>query len=317
MLVKQFKLLFIISLVSLLISGCSSTDSIKQSFKGNISLKQARYGHAAVNDGDKLYVFGGSNKRGFLSDIEIIDPSTQTSELLKDKLIPRRYFSAVWDGAHSIYILGGMSYENRQYRQEPRVEVFNTLTKEVTFVSSLSRATRLNSAVYKDGKIYNFGGSYIEDRKRTVTDLVAVYDVATNVWTKATAMPTAKETKAFVQGDYIYVLGGYDYKTGLDTFERYDPQSNEWTTLPTLPTKISAHSVTVAKNKLFVFGDYKELNLHYSYDFDSQVWQKLDVGFKPSRHNAATTMVDTIYVIGGNTGGSGPFLDYVQVFDVE
>lgn len=317
MLAKQFKLLFIVTLVVLFMSGCSSTGTIKKSPIDNISLKQARFGHAMVNDGNKLYVLGGGYKRGFLSDIEIIDPSTQTTEVLKGKLIPRRYFSAVWDGEHSIYIIGGVSDENRQYRRESRVEVFNTLTKEVTFASSLPRATRLNSAVYKDGKIYNFGGSYVRNKKRKVTDLVAVYDIATNAWSKGVAMPTAKETKAFVKDDYIYVLGGYNYKTGLDAFERFDPQSNEWTTLPALPTKISAHSVTVAKDKLFVFGDYNELNLNYSYDFDSQVWQKLDVGYKPSRHNASTTLVDTIYVTGGNTGGNGPFLDYVQVFEVE
>lgn len=317
MLTKQIRFVFILALISLFISGCSSTSSIKQKVTDNMSLKQARFGHAMVNDGQKLYVIGGGNKGDFIADIEIIDPKTQTVEVLKGKLIPRRYFSAVWDGEHSIYIIGGASYENRRYRLEHRVEVFNTLTKEVTFVSSLPLPTRLNSAVYKDGKIYNFGGSYVRNKRRKVADLVAVYDVASNVWTKAATMPTAKETRAFVKGDYIYLLGGYNYRSGLDTFERFDPKLNEWTTLPALPRKISAHSVSVVEDKLFVFGDYNELNLNYSYDFNSQVWQKLDVGYKPSRHNAATALADTIYVTGGNIGGNGPFLDYVQVFAVD
>ena len=84
-----------IAFLIVLITGCS-TQTITQN-KPKV-LNSARYGHAVVNDNNNIYVFGGSNKQGFLSSIEIINPKSGKHLVLENKLIPRRYFSAVWDG---------------------------------------------------------------------------------------------------------------------------------------------------------------------------------------------------------------------------
>jgi len=301
------------SLILLLISlvGCAS-QPIDQT--GQLALKKARYGHAVVNDGNKIYVIAGANKTGFLADIEIIDPSTGKIKVLSKKVIPRRYFSAVWDGEHSIYIVGGVSIQNKKFRYEKRVEIFNTQTNEISFAAPLPAPTRINSAVFLDENIFVLGGSYPKNKKLTATALLMVLDLKTNKWLRAANMPTAKTTRAVVKDDFIYVIGGYNRDSSLDVFERFDPKNNHWISLPSLPAKISAHSVSVIKNKLFVFGDYKNLTSTYSYDFDTKKWQQLDLNYKASRHNATTTLGENTYVIGGNTGGSGPFLDYIQIF---
>ncbi|WP_143764299.1 Kelch repeat-containing protein [Cognaticolwellia mytili] len=77
---------------------------------------------------------------------------------------------------------------------------------------------------------------------------------------------------------------------------------------------MSAHSVSLVHNKLLVFGDYTNLSSVYAYDFNTEQWQKLNVNYKASRHNATTTVSDMTYVIGRNIGGSGPYLDYIQQF---
>lgn len=295
----------------MMLSGCSTKPSINT---GSLSLETPRLGHAAVNDGRKIYVLAGSNKSGFLSDIEIIDPVTREIQVLKNKLIPRRYFSAVWDGKSSIYILGGISYAFGTPRYENRVEVFNTLTQEVSFTTSLPLPTRINSAVFLDERIFVFGGAYPQEGKLAPTAKVAVFNTKTQRWFRASDMPTAKTTRAVVKGSNIYVVGGYDRKTSLNVFEKFDPRSNKWESLPPMPVGISAHSVTVVKDKLFVFGDYSNLQSTYSYDFKNEQWEKIEIGYKASRHTAATTLADVTYVIGGNTGTSGPFHDYIQIF---
>jgi len=312
MLISTTKHLLPILLLSLLLlGGCSTTPPVDSE---SFSLKSPRFGHAVVNDGQNVYVIAGSNTSGWLSDIEIIDPSTKQIEVLKDKLIPRRYFSAVWDGEHSIYIVGGISCEDGKYRFENRVEVFNTQTQEVTLAPNLPFPTRINSAVLLDKKIFVLGGAGRKEGKLTATPVVVALDLTKQKWLRAANMPTAKSTKAVVKDNFIYVVGGYDHKNSLNVFERFDLKSNTWESLPAMPAEISAHSTVVVKDKLFVFGNYHDMDATYSYDFSTKQWQELDIGYKASRHTAATTLHDTTYVIGGNTGGAGPYHDYIQTF---
>ncbi|MBA6233783.1 MULTISPECIES: Kelch repeat-containing protein [unclassified Colwellia] len=297
----------------IILAGCSLKSDLNSE---SLSLSTARYGHAAVNDGSKIYVLAGANKSGFLSDIEIIEPLLGKKEILKNRLIPRRYFSAVWDGKHSIYILGGVSIEDKKFRYEKRVEVFNTITHEVSFAQPLPAPTRINSAVFLNGSVFVFGGGYPSKEQITASPIVAVLNIAQKKWVRAADMPTAKTTRAVVRDGLIYVVGGYDRTSSLDVFERFDPQLNKWESLPTMPEGISAHSLTIVKDKLFVFGNYNNLNSTYSYDFLTYEWELIDIGYKASRHNATTTLGDTTYVIGGNTGTKGSFLDYIQEFSL-
>lgn len=295
----------------MVLAGCSSKSDVEPDA---LSLSTARFGHAAVNDGEKLYVLAGGSKSGFLSNIEIIDPILGTTKVLHNKLIPRRYFSAVWDGKHSIYLLGGVSFKNKELSFEKRVEVFNTITHEVSFAQPLPLPTRINSAVFLNGNIFVFGGSYPNKGKLKASPVVAVLKIAQKKWLRAADMPTEKETRAVVKDGLIYVVGGYDGTSSLNVFERFDPQLNKWQSLPSMPVGISAHSLTLIKNKLFVFGNYNDLKSTYLYDFQTQTWKNIDIGYRASRHNATTTLGDTTYVIGGNTSSKGSFLDYIQTF---
>ena len=308
---KNNTALFCLIFFVIVLTGCSSKSTLKTE---PLSLSTARYGHAAVNDGKNIYVLAGANKSGFLSDIEIINPVLGLTQVLKNKLIPRRYFSAIWDGKHSIYILGGVSIKNKKFSFEKRVEVFNTITHQVSFAKPLPAPTRFNSAVFLNDRIFVFGGAYPKKGKLTASPIVAVLDITKGKWLRAANMPTAKTTKAIAKDGLIYVVGGYDRVSSLDVFERFDPQSNTWEQLPAMPVKISAHSLTVIDDKLFVFGNYNDLNSTYSYDFITHEWETIDIGFKGSRHNATTTLGDTTYVIGGTKSSKGPFLDSIQTF---
>ncbi|WP_407919549.1 kelch repeat-containing protein [Cognaticolwellia mytili] len=161
-------------LVTLTLSGCATQPVAGTN---SFSLKTARYGHAAVNDGNKIYVIAGSNKANFLSGIEIIAPKTKEIQVLADKIIPRRYFSAVWDGHHSIYIIGGISLQNKQYKYEDRVEIFNTQTHEVTLGKNIPVSARINTAVFSNKRIFVLGGAHPKNRKLTATSLIAMLDI--------------------------------------------------------------------------------------------------------------------------------------------
>jgi len=295
----------LISLIA--IAGCSSTQN-------ELSLNEKRYGHAVVNDSKKIFVFAGSNRSGFLGDVEIIDPSTGHIEVLSNHVIPRRYFSAVWDGNQSIYLIGGISRKDGVGRLENRVEVFNTKTYEVTQAKPIPSPTRINTAVWLNDRIYVIGGTEFYKRRLTPSAQTLSYNPKLDEWSKHANMPTAKTTRAVAKDGYIYTIGGYDRWAAINVFERYDPDADQWHTLDPLPFNVSAHSATILGDDLYIFGDYKRLTATYSYNFTTQKWKNITIGYKASRHNAATTIDDTIYVIGGNVAGNGPFLDYIQKF---
>tara|TARA_Y100000310_G_scaffold298256_1_gene332059 strand:+ start:802 stop:1788 length:987 start_codon:yes stop_codon:yes gene_type:complete len=319
----KFRILFI---VLLFITGCNATppsepigNPVGSPTAGSqeFTLAEARYGHSVANDGDKIYVFGGTTNDGFSGDIEIIDPQTKKSQLLKNKLIPRRYFSAVWDGKESVYIIGGMSLESRRPYLQSAVEVFNTRTHEVTQAPSHTRATRMNTAVYSDDKIYVFGGTTAGAGLRKGLKHVAwvsVYDTKTQQWTESDDMPLAFATEAVVYKNAIYLAGGFNGRKQFDTFYEFTPASSQWRELTPLPVETSAHSMTIINNNLYTFGNYDEMEQTLRYNFDTGHWSNANLPLAPRRHTASTTLGNDIYVIGGTEGRSGLFIDSVQIF---
>jgi N-acetylneuraminic acid mutarotase len=328
------KYFFVLCLISLLgLGGCASRapdgkapDAVSEvdnqpspttKSARTLTLNTARFSHATASDGHKLYVFAGYGKTGFLTDVEIIDPKTGEIEVLTNKVLPRRYFSAVWDGQHSIYLLGGISLIDDSVTLEPTVEVFDTLTHEVTFATPLPLARRDSSAVYLDGQIYLFGGSdySVANGFEPIPSTLAMrYDIASENWLPITDMPTAKATRVFTKDGMIYLLGGTRFMTPMTVFEQYDPRHDSWQTLPALPRPLSTHSLVPYGQKLLVFGSDDELDLTYSYDFELAKWQKTDIGYFPSSQNTATLLGNTIYVIGGTAGKGQAFVDYIQQF---
>lgn len=313
----QWRILYI-GIFLLFIFACASP--YKGTANHDFSLPQGLYGHAVVNNGEKLFVFGGSGNRGFTRDIYIVEPNTRTIEHLSDTLLPRRYHSAVWDGQDSIYILGGVSLLNKRLSLQPSIEVYDIPSKKVTIIGEMPVPRRFGSAVFIDGKIIVSGGEMFSrqpnDRVKA-TDTVAIYDISANTWKKGADLPYPQSTRTVVLNQEIYAIGGFNGSVASDHFARYNYQTAQWLSLPALPQVLSAHSVVANQGKIYTFGDYQDLSASYVYDATLQTWQKTNFNYQPSRHNAATVLNNIIYVIGGNIGPSGPFLNTIQTFPIE
>lgn len=282
-----------------------------------LKLQTPRYGHASATDGEHIFVFAGSIGNKFLSDVEIINPINGTVKVLKDKVISRRYFSAVWDGKDSIYLIGGVSKKENTSRIENRVEIFNIHSFEVTLGPSIPAPRRNARAVLIDDRIYVLGGSNASGKRNEPlksTGLNAAYDMTANKWIKLADMPTAKSTSPITRNGLIYVAGGFNHQSALNVFERFDPKTNQWQSLAKLPHPVSAHSAVYAQNKLYLFGDYQKLNSALMYDFDKEVWSEPKFNYQASRHNTAVVFGNTLYVIGGNINSKGESLDNIQRF---
>jgi hypothetical protein len=312
-----FSFVVLILLTSLM--GCTSIPSIpsKESLLTSqaftLKLNHGRYGRAIVNNGEHIFVLGGSGKHGLLSNLEIIDPKTGTIEQINNVFIPRRYHTTVWDGKDSIYIMGGMSAftygKKRRLLREPRMGVFDIPSRQSKIIGQILGANRLGSVQYHNDKIFFIGGS----QQNSATSTVGIYDVTKDKWQLAEKMPTPKDTKTTQRGQYLFTIGGYNGKSPLNVFERYNISTGKWQSLASIPQKLSAHSVVVFDNKIVSFGDYTRLDNTLIYDFKTQAWHQTTIGYLPIRHNAATVLNNRIYVIGGNTDGSGSSRHYSSI----
>ena len=301
----------------ILMAGCSSVpnkESLLTQQTSSLKLNTGRYGHAVVNNGSHIFVLGGSSKQGLLSNIEIINPQTGAIEQITNTIIPRRYHTAVWDGKDSIYIMGGMSpvmvKNKRRLIRDPRIEVFDIPSRQTKIIGLMPEPKRFGSAQYHDGQVFFVGGS----NRKSTTSTVGIYDVKLGKWKLTASMPTAKDTKTVQNGQYLYTIGGYYGKSALKVFERFDMSTGKWQSLPPIPQDLSANSVVVFDDKIYSFGDYSKLDNTIVYDFKTAAWHQTQVGYLPSRHNAATVLNNKIYVIGGAVAGSGSHLDTIQVF---
>lgn len=93
-----------------------------------------------------------------------------------------------------------------------------------------------------NGKVYVMGGQRTDSgvTPGPVTDVVEVYDPATNTWAAATSLPTARMgLSAVAMNGRIYAIGGSADGFGtqaVGTVEEFDPTTNLWTTRNPMPT---------------------------------------------------------------------------------
>lgn len=148
--------------------------------------------------------------------------------------------------------------------------------------ASIPVARRLAAAFTINGKGYVCCGLYSTSSR--LKDLWE-YDPNSDSWTQKADFPGAERYGPyhFALGDYGYVgmgnLGSADGPYANDAY-RYDPTSNEWSSIPTLPD-LARHGTAsfVMNGKAYVFGG-KESNLLFSpdlwcFDPNTQLWTLL------------------------------------------
>ena len=276
-------------------------------------LLNARYGAAAVSDGDYIYVIGGANsQRVCLDDIERFNVRTKLSEHYGRLHTARRLHGAVLaDG--KIYVLGG-------YRdllpQAPAadaftdsVEIIDLATGKINEGPPMPVAKAQFAAAFVDGKIYTIGGIL----KRGVsliaivsTNTAEVYDLATAKWSKGIPMPTPRQSPAVVVTGFIVVPGGQSGVRQVTDVEVFNPREKIWRILPKLDQPVSMHSVVFLDHYLFLF----DRNRVTAYELNTKEAATYPLDYRAARFTAAVVNQGKIYVLGGSLATSDPTEDY-------
>jgi N-acetylneuraminic acid mutarotase len=142
------------------------------------------------------------------------------------------------------------------------------------------------------------------------------YTVATDTWVSLTSMPTPRRgLGAAVIGNALYAIGGSSGTAPcsgapLATVERYDIDTDTWTTVAPLPSPRSDLAAYAHGGKIYVFGgctgsQFAVVGDVDVYDVASDTWSTAPADMPTARSSmyAAGARGGTVYVIGGQVGG--------------
>lgn len=213
---------------------------------------------AAVLNG-KIYVAGGFTAnvhKGPVDGFYVYDPATDRWRTLAPLSSPRGSPGlAAVDG--KIHIIGGRGADQKTIALH---EVYDPATNRWSRAAGLPLARDHFGIVAVDGRIHVFGG-----RTGATVDNVTrhdVFDPATGRWQTAAPMPTARSSGAYTvyRGLILYAGGECKNAATHETFdenEAYDPSTDRWRTLATLPVGLHAFSAgTVGDVAYFLGGNH-------------------------------------------------------------
>ena len=178
--------------------------------------------------------------------------------------------------------------------------------------------TEVTAAVLEDD-IYVIGGF---DESGQVTDIVEVYNIANNTWSR-TAAPLPEPLHHTAAASYdgkIYVVGGYTAPwSPSNRLFIYDPIQNNWQEGNPVPTARGALNVNFVNGTLYAIGGSSDrpLGSNEAYDPSSDTWTSKAL-MPTARHHAGSAVVDgKIFVIGGRITGSLENVSVNEAYDPE
>jgi hypothetical protein len=152
------------------------------------------------------------------------------------------------------------------------------------------------AAVILNGNAYFIGGGY--------TTAVTMFNPSTNTSTIGAPLNVVRFAHAAtIVGDTIIVCGGSDGTKYLASCERYNPSTQKWNMITSLPTISQSFVMATLNNRAYAFGksDVACVSAPPVYMFDGQNWvtRSSFVGLPYSRHAGVALDADRALICGG------------------
>ena len=228
-----------------------------------------------------------------------------------------------------LYVLGG--WGSSVYHSS--VEKYDVAGDAWTSVASMSQARR----TFGSGVVFNSDGSrhlYVVGGQGPNGPLssarlssVEKYDPVSNAWTRVADLPaaTANGKCGVLKHDdgkqYLYVVGGGDPNSELDSVLRYDPSVDTWTTVTSMASGRTHHGVGViahsdGKQYMYAVGGYiggsQSLDAE-RYDYATDSWTNIASMTRSYAFTATAVLTHAnnqqyLYVL--NSGGTNGATSY-------
>lgn len=167
-----------------------------------VPLPEPRGAHAAVTDGERIFVFGGVGVDGIVSSAHVLDDGATAWRAIADMPDAREHLAGAFLG-DKVYAAGGRF--GGLETNTARVDVYDPATDSWARAPDLPTARGGNAAAALDGRVIVVGG---EANEGTFSETEA-YDPSIEAWASLDPMPTARHGLAAVTGeDGVHVIAG-------------------------------------------------------------------------------------------------------------
>ncbi len=273
-------------------------------FESLSDMDDSRVGMGHCTDGNYIYLGPGYGYRIQHDNILLFDPANDSWMVLASGLLPTHFNSVeligqrlyIFDGVHGTLENGELAYEMNY-----SIEIYDLNEGKLIMGPGNPFPSRYAGSATWEKNLYKFGGSssYNEATgKGTYTNQLIVYETDTKRWFMLAPMPEAKETEGVVIDGVLYTIGGFNGQAS-DRIDAYDILTDTWEQVGALPTPVSAHSLAVHGNNIWVVGNADDPSFLGYFDTQSNIFKKIDSNLKGRKHGGAVVLKDKLYVFGG------------------
>ncbi|MCP9271713.1 serine/threonine-protein kinase [Mycolicibacterium arenosum] len=247
----------------------------------------------AVLDG-KIWVAGGIRDGETLATVETFDPATGAWQPQPALPIPLHHATATTYRGE-VVVMGGAS----DNLAEASDKVFAFRNGSWTELPPMKHGRAAAAAAVVGDKLVVLGG---QDDKQLVPP-TEIFDGTS--WSEGAELPVPREHLAAVSdGGYVYAVGGRELSSDENSgaFERFDPASGTWESLPEMPTPRGSYGAAVVEGRIVAVGGEvptRVLPTVEMYDITGVKWTSLAPLATPVHGQVVAAVGDTLYVIGG------------------
>ncbi len=243
---------------------------------------------------DKIWIAGGMSHGEMLQIVQSYDPQTRAWQAQPPLPVPLHHATAATYRGEMV-VIGGASDELANASNK----VYALRGGSWVELPSLTHARAAAAAAVVGDKLVVVGG---QNEKQLVPQS-EVFDGQS--WKDAADLPTPREHLAAVSnGSYVYTVGGRFLSADKNSaaFERFDPQSGQWTKLVDMPTPRGSYGATFIDGRIVALGGEEPTQVLATaemYDIAEAEWISLPP-LPTARHGEVVASVgNTVYCIGG------------------
>lgn len=146
------------------------------------------------------------------------------------------------------------------------------------------------------------------------------YDFTTNKWSDLPTELPSRRCRAglSVLNGIVYAIGGFNGSLRVRTVDCYDPQTNQWTTCPSMEARRSTLGVGVLHNLIYAVGGFDgSIGLQSAevYNPLTHLWQYISPMSTRRSSVGVATLNGMLYAVGGYDGSSRQCLSSVEYYN--
>ncbi len=248
--------------------------------------------------GGKMWIVGGLTKDAATPAVYGYDPVIDSWTRGPDLPLPLHHMAAV-TYHDEVVVIGGWAPANGNLSGLVSGKVFALRGGAWVELPPLNHPRVAEGAAVVGDKIVVMGGQ-ADNQLITPTE---VFDGTR--WTDAAPIPTPREhMSAATDGTYAYAVGGRNLSSDKNSaaFERFDPATGAWQTMPNMPTPRGGVAATYVDGRIVAAGGEEPtrvLPTVEAYDIATGTWSTLPALPAPRHGIALATVGNSIYAVGG------------------